>query len=73
MQTKLKNPETTRFKGLGEINAKEFKYFISDGMRLESVLIGTLGEVTKSLDFFMGKNTPERKQFIMDNLVSDVL
>jgi topoisomerase-4 subunit B len=72
-QTKLKNSETTRFKGLGEINAKEFKYFINEGMRLESVLIGTLGEVTKSLDFFMGKNTPERKQFIMDNLVSDVL
>ncbi|MCC7169912.1 MAG: type IIA DNA topoisomerase subunit B, partial [Planctomycetes bacterium] len=72
-QAKLKNSETTRFKGLGEINAKEFKYFINEGMRLESVLIGTLGEVTKSLDFFMGKNTPERKQFIMDNLVSDVL
>lgn len=63
------NVEMTRFKGLGEISPKEFKQFISDDIRLKSVSIDSLSEVSKVLSFYMGKNTPERKQYIMDNLV----
>ncbi|MFK7898047.1 MAG: DNA topoisomerase IV subunit B [Myxococcota bacterium] len=69
----VKGPEVTRFKGLGEISPKEFGQFIGEGMRLVRVSVGSMGEVTKSLDFFMGKNTPARKEFIVDNLVTDVL
>lgn len=61
--------ETTRFKGLGEISPKEFKQFIGPDIRLRSVTLDSLSEVTKVLSFYMGKNTPERKQYIMDNLV----
>jgi DNA gyrase/topoisomerase IV subunit B len=61
--------ETTRFKGLGEISPKEFKQFIGDNIRLRNVTIDTVSEVTKVLSFYMGKNTPERKQYIMDHLV----
>jgi DNA gyrase/topoisomerase IV subunit B len=61
--------ETTRFKGLGEISPKEFKQFIDDNIRLRSVTLDSLSEVTKVLSFYMGKNTPQRKQYIMDNLV----
>jgi topoisomerase-4 subunit B len=69
----IKNPEITRFKGLGEINSKEFKQFIGESMRLEPVVVSSLGEVSQSLEFYMGKNTPARKQFIVENLVLDVL
>ncbi|MAG30151.1 MAG: DNA topoisomerase IV [Deltaproteobacteria bacterium] len=69
----IKGPEVTRFKGLGEISPKEFGQFIGEGMRLVHVSVGSMGEVEKSLDFFMGKNTPARKDFIVDNLVTDVL
>ncbi len=72
-QKEIKNPETTRFKGLGEINPKEFKQFIGDNMRLEPVVVTSLGSVSQALEFYMGKNTPQRKQFIVDNLVLDVL
>ncbi|MFG0318056.1 MAG: DNA topoisomerase IV subunit B [Planctomycetota bacterium JB042] len=68
----LRGPETTRFKGLGEINPREFEHFIKDGMRLEPVVVESLGAVQQSLEFYMGKNTPKRKRFIVDNLVSDV-
>jgi len=61
--------ETTRFKGLGEISPKEFKQFIGENIRLRNVTIDTVSEVTKVLSFYMGKNTPERKQYIMDHLV----
>lgn len=61
--------ETTRFKGLGEISPKEFKQFISDDIRLRSVTIDSVSEVTKVLSFYMGKNTPDRKQYIMENLL----
>ncbi len=61
--------ETTRFKGLGEISPKEFKQFIDENIRLRSVTLDSLSEVTKVLSFYMGKNTPQRKQYIMDNLV----
>jgi len=69
----IKNAEITRFKGLGEINSKEFKQFIGESMRLEPVVVSSLGEVSQSLEFYMGKNTPARKQFIVENLVLDVL
>jgi topoisomerase-4 subunit B len=69
----LSKPETTRFKGLGEISPKEFKQFMSDGMRLVPVEIRAMGEVSKALEFYMGKNTPERKDFIVENLVPEVV
>ena len=69
----VKAPEMTRFKGLGEISPKEFGQFIGEGIRLVQVSVGSMGEVQKSLDFFMGKNTPARKNFIVDNLATDVL
>jgi len=69
----LKGPEVTRFKGLGEISPKEFGQFIGEGMRLETVTVNNMGEVGRSLEFFMGKNTPARRDFIVDNLVTDLL
>lgn len=63
--------ETTRFKGLGEISPKEFKQFISGNIRLKNVTLDSLSEVTKVLSFYMGKNTPERRKYIMENLVID--
>jgi topoisomerase-4 subunit B len=69
----LRGPEVTRFKGLGEISPKEFGAFIGEGARLLPVSVGNLGEVGKCLDFFMGKNTPERKDFIVDNLLTDLV
>lgn len=68
-QRKL-NVETTRFKGLGEISPKEFKQFIAEDIRLRSVTLDSLSKVSKVLSFYMGKNTPERKQYIMENLVT---
>jgi len=61
--------EVTRFKGLGEISPREFKQFIGDDMRLRQVNIDKLSEVPKVLNFYMGKNTPERKEYIMNNLI----
>ena len=66
---KLKGPEITRFKGLGEISPKEFGQFINGDMRLVKVSVRTLSAVPETLSFFMGKNTPERRDFIMENLV----
>jgi topoisomerase-4 subunit B len=71
-QQSLRGPETTRFKGLGEISPHEFKPFISNDMRIVPVVIHNIGEVTRCLDFFMGRNTPERKAFIIENLAMDV-
>ena len=70
---RMKSPEVTRFKGLGEINPKEFKQFMGADMRLIPVQIQSMGNVHKTLEFLMGKNTPERKKFIVNNLVADVL
>jgi DNA gyrase/topoisomerase IV subunit B len=64
-----KNVETTRFKGLGEISPKEFGQFIGEDIRLRNVTIDSISEVAKVLSFYMGKNTPERKQYIMENLI----
>ncbi len=69
---KIKGPEVTRFKGLGEISPKEFGQFIGEDIRLVPVSLDTIGEVGKCLEFFMGKNTPTRKEFIMKNLISDL-
>jgi topoisomerase-4 subunit B len=63
--------EVTRFKGLGEISPGEFKEFISDDERLEPVRIQARSEVSNALEFFMGKNTPERKSFIVENLIAE--
>ncbi len=61
--------EMTRFKGLGEISPPEFKQFIGADMRIKQVRIDSLSEVSRVLRFYMGKNTPERKQYIMDHLI----
>ena len=63
-----KNPEITRFKGLGEISPDEFKHFIGKDIRLEPVVMRREDSVTEMLDFYMGKNTPKRQEFIIDNL-----
>jgi topoisomerase-4 subunit B len=62
------NPEITRFKGLGEISAGEFKAFIGEDMRLAPVTLAHLRDSDELLSFYMGKNTPERQEFIIDNL-----
>lgn len=69
---RISNPEVTRFKGLGEISPKEFGQFISEDMRLVQVSLASMGEVSRSLEFYMGKNTPERRTFIEANLISDL-
>lgn len=61
-------PEITRFKGLGEISPDEFKNFIGDDIRLEPVLLNKNTKIHELLTFYMGKNTPERQQFIIDKL-----
>ena len=63
-----KNPEITRFKGLGEISPDEFKHFIGDDIRLEPVILSKDASIETILSYFMGKNTPERQDFIIDNL-----
>ena len=63
-----KNPEITRFKGLGEISPNEFKHFIGKDIRLEPVILGKENKIQEILTFFMGKNTPDRQKFIIDNL-----
>mgnify|MGYP000495317568 CR=1 FL=1 len=62
------NPEITRFKGLGEISPEEFEQFISNDIRLHPVLLQKEGEIKKLLTYYMGKNTQERQEFIIDNL-----
>ncbi len=61
--------ETTRFKGLGEISPKEFKQFIGPDIILKQVDMGSVSEVSEVLSFYMGKNTPDRKTYIMENLL----
>ncbi|MFR9166309.1 MAG: DNA topoisomerase IV subunit B [Dysgonomonas sp.] len=69
---KLKpNPEITRFKGLGEISPDEFRHFIGKDIRLDKVTMKKEDLVKDMLNFYMGKNTPERQVFIIDNLVVD--
>lgn len=63
------NPEITRFKGLGEISPGEFKNFIGEDMRLDRVTMRKEDLVKELLEFYMGKNTPDRQNFIIENLV----
>ena len=63
------DPEITRFKGLGEISPDEFRNFIGPDMRLEQVTLHKTDQVQKLLEYYMGKNTPERQNFIIENLV----
>ena len=69
----IKGSEVTRFKGLGEISPKEFAQFIGKDIRLIQVDVESMAEVNKALEFFMGKNTPIRKEFIVANLIADIL
>ena len=62
------NPEITRFKGLGEISPDEFKHFIGENMRIDPVRISLHDAIADLLAFYMGKNTPERQDFIIENL-----
>jgi topoisomerase-4 subunit B len=62
------NPEITRFKGLGEISPDEFSHFIGAKMRLDPILLAKESSIIDVLTFYMGKNTPERQNFIIDNL-----
>jgi len=61
-------PEITRFKGLGEISPDEFKNFIGDDIRLSPVLVGKDSPIAKLMEFYMCKNTPDRQEFIIENL-----
>ena len=63
-----KNPEITRFKGLGEISPNEFKFFIGENMRLDPVIVGGEAKIQDILKYYMGKNTPQRQEFIINNL-----
>ena len=63
------DPEITRFKGLGEISPDEFAHFIGPDMRIEQVTLQKTDQVGKLLEYYMGKNTMERQNFIIDNLV----
>jgi topoisomerase-4 subunit B len=66
---KLKpKPEITRFKGLGEISPDEFKNFIGDSIRLEPIMMDKNTSIEQLLSFYMGKNTPDRQEFIIKNL-----
>lgn len=70
---KLKGkPEITRFKGLGEISPDEFKHFIGDDIRLEPVMLDKALSIEELLKFYMGKNTPDRQEFIIENLKVEV-
>jgi topoisomerase-4 subunit B len=68
LDTLGRKAEITRFKGLGEISPDEFRHFIGEDIRLDPVVIGKEGSLAEILDFFMGKNTPDRQQFIIENL-----
>lgn len=64
----LRDPEVTRFKGLGEISPNEFGQFIGPNIRLVEVNIQSVKTIPETLEFYMGKNTPERREYIMENL-----
>lgn len=67
------NPEITRFKGLGEISPDEFKNFIGENIRLDRVRLGNDDNIAELLEFYMGKNTPDRQNFIRSNLRNEVV
>ena len=61
-------PEITRFKGLGEISPDEFKHFIGENIRLAPIMLDEAMSIEEILQFYMGKNTPDRQKFIINNL-----
>ena len=63
-----KSPEITRFKGLGEISPSEFKNFIGDEIRLEPIILNRKSKISELLSFYMGKNTQQRQEFIIEKL-----
>ncbi|MDR4509546.1 MAG: type IIA DNA topoisomerase subunit B [Candidatus Brocadiaceae bacterium] len=63
-----KNPEITRFKGLGEISPHEFEQFIGENIRLQPLVLGKKDSIAQTLTYYMGKNTPDRQNFIIKNL-----
>ncbi|HEX8059458.1 MAG TPA: type IIA DNA topoisomerase subunit B, partial [Cyclobacteriaceae bacterium] len=65
-------PEITRFKGLGEISPDEFAGFIGDEIRLQPVIVKKESHLLKTLEFYMGKNTPDRQEFIIENLKVEI-
>ncbi len=67
--SRISNSEVTRFKGLGEISPKEFGQFIGKDIKLEKVSIHKLQEIEEIMEFYMGKNTPDRRKYIMENLI----
>ncbi len=67
-----KKPEITRFKGLGEISPKEFKNFIGKSIRLEPVVLDAKSNMDAIIEYYMGKNTPQRQNFIMENLREEI-
>jgi topoisomerase-4 subunit B len=69
---RLRGAEVTRFKGLGEISPGEFKQFISSDDRLLPISVGSMGDVKTALEFYMGKNTPARREFIVEHLIADI-
>lgn len=71
MKSLKKGVEVTRFKGLGEISPNEFKQFIGKEIRLTPVTVNAFSDIKNTLQFYMGKNTPERKKFIMQNLINE--
>ncbi|MCF7928447.1 MAG: type IIA DNA topoisomerase subunit B [Spirochaetales bacterium] len=68
-EKEISQPEVTRFKGLGEISPKEFGQFIGEDIRLLPVNVKTLKSIPGTMEFYMGKNSPERRAFIMENLI----
>jgi topoisomerase IV subunit B len=66
---RIKTPEITRFKGLGEISPKEFGQFIGPDIRLVKVNLDSVHKMHETLEFYMGKNTPDRRDYIMENLI----
>jgi len=72
IQKLMGKPEITRFKGLGEISPDEFQHFIGEDIRLEPVMLDKAMSIENLLKFYMGKNTPERQEFIINNLKVEV-
>ena len=65
----IRSAEVTRFKGLGEISPKEFGQFIGEDLHAVKVNLRSLQQIPEMLEFYMGRTTPERKDYIIDNLV----
>ena len=68
----ISQAEVTRFKGLGEISPGEFGQFMGEDIRLLPIFVNSMSEVNRCLEFYMGKNTPERRSFIEENLITEV-